>query len=116
MPRKGPGEYSILYTATLCLRAGGAVLVSSATSAESLLSGPGDPAYYLKRYVMFGLAGLVLLHLASRPGLKGIRAPPPVPLLCSFGLTVAAMIPHVGVTVNGAARWIGAGAFQFQPS
>jgi hypothetical protein len=46
MPRKRPVEYSILYTATLCLLAGGAVMVYSASSAESLLSGPGDPAYY----------------------------------------------------------------------
>ncbi len=116
MPRKRPVEYSILYTATLCLLAGGAVMVYSASSAESLLSGPGDPAYYLKRYVMFGLAGLVLLHLASRHGLKVIRALTPLLLACSFGLTVAAMVPGIGVTVNGATRWIGAGAFQFQPS
>ena len=39
--RKRPVEYSILYTATLCLLAGGAVMVYSASSAESLLSGPG---------------------------------------------------------------------------
>ena len=116
MPRKRPVEYSILYTATLCLLAGGAVMVYSASSAESLLSGPGDPAYYLKRYVMFGLAGLVLLHLASRHGLKVIRALTPVLLAGSFALTIAVMLPGVGRTVNGATRWIGAGAFQFQPS
>jgi cell division protein FtsW len=116
MPRKRPVEYSILYTATLCLLAGGAVMVYSASSAESLLSGPGDPAYYLKRYVMFGLAGLVLLHLASRHGLKVVRALTPVLLVTSFVLNVAIMLPGIGVTVNGATRWIGAGALQFQPS
>jgi cell division protein FtsW len=116
MPRKRPVEYSILYTATLCLLAGGAVMVYSASSAESLLSGPGDPSYYLKRYVMFGLAGLVLLHLASRHGLKVIRALTPILLATSFGLTIAVMLPGIGVTVNGATRWLGAGMFQFQPS
>jgi cell division protein FtsW len=116
MPRKRPVEYSILYTATLCLLAGGAVMVYSASSAESLLSGPGDPAYYLKRYVMFGLAGLVLLHLASRHGLRVIRALTPILLVTSFVLNVAIMLPGIGVTVNGATRWIGAGALQFQPS
>jgi cell division protein FtsW len=116
MPRKRPVEYSILYTATLCLLAGGAVMVYSASSAESLLSGPGDPSYYLKRYVMFGLAGLVLLHLASRHGLRVIRAVTPMLLVASFVLTTAVMVPGVGVTVNGATRWLGAGAFQFQPS
>jgi len=116
MPRKRPVEYSILYTATLCLLAGGAVMVYSASSAESLLSGPGDPAYYLKRYVMFGLAGLVLLHLGSRHGLRVIRGLTPILLVTSFVLNVAIMLPGIGVTVNGATRWIGAGALQFQPS
>src|SRR5215218_4629225 len=116
MPRKRPVEYSILYTATLCLLAGGAVMVYSASSAESLLSGPGDPSYYLKRYVMFGLAGLLLLHLASRHGLKVVRALTPILLVVSFALTFAVMLPGIGVTVNGATRWLGAGVLQFQPS
>src|SRR5215210_663211 len=116
MPRKRPVEYSILYTASLCLLAGGAVMVYSASSAESLLSGPGDPAYYLKRYVMFGLAGLVLLHLTSRHGLRVVRAATPLLLASSFALNIAIMLPGIGVTVNGATRWIGAGALQFQPS
>jgi cell division protein FtsW len=116
MPRKRPVEYSILYTATLCLLAGGAVMVYSASSAESLLSGPGDPSYYLKRYVLFGVAGLVLLHLASQHGLKVIRGLTPILLVTSFVLTTAVMLPGVGVTVNGATRWLGAGVLQFQPS
>jgi cell division protein FtsW len=116
MPRKRPVEYSILYTATLCLLAGGAVMVYSASSAESLLSGPGDPSYYLKRYVLFGAAGMVLLHLASRHGLRVIRGLTPVLLVASFVLTTAVMLPGVGVTVNGATRWLGAGVLQFQPS
>ena len=116
MPRKRPVEYSILYTATLCLLAGGAVMVYSASSAESLLSGPGDPSYYFKRYVLFGVAGLVILHLASRHGLRVIRALTPLLLVASFVLTAAVMLPGIGVTVNGATRWLGAGMFQFQPS
>jgi cell division protein FtsW len=116
MARKRPIEYSILYTATLCLLAGGAVMVYSASSAESLLSGPGDPSYYLKRYVMFGLVGLVLLHAASRHGLKVIRAVTPILLVASFALTFAVMLPGIGVRVNGATRWLGAGPIQFQPS
>jgi cell division protein FtsW len=116
MPRKRPIEYSILYTATLCLLAGGAVMVYSASSAESLLSGSGDASYYLKRYVMFALLGMVLLQLASRHGLKVIRALTPMLLIGSFVLTFAVMLPGVGVTVNGATRWLGAGPLQFQPS
>ena len=92
MPRKRPVEYSILYTATLCLLAGGAVMVYSASSAESLHSGPGDPYNNLKRYVLFGAAGLVLLHLTSRHGLRLIRGLTPTLLVSSFVLTTAVML------------------------
>jgi cell division protein FtsW len=114
--RARPVEYSILYTATLCLLAGGAVMVYSASSAESLLAGSGDASFYLKRYVMFGVVGLVVLHAASRNGLAVIRGLTPLLLVSSFLLTIAVMLPGLGVTVNGATRWLGAGPLQFQPS
>jgi len=98
--RKRPVEYSILYTATLCLLAFGAVMVYSASSAESLLSGPGDPSYYLKRYLLCGLLGLVVMHLASRHGLRIVKALTPFLLIGSFGLTIAVMLPGLGVTIN----------------
>jgi cell division protein FtsW len=115
MATKPPIEYSILYTATLCLLAAGAVMVYSASSAESLIGG-GDASLYLKRYVAFGIVGLGVLHLLSRRGLRVVRAATPVLLLAGFGLTAAVMIPGVGVTVNGATRWLAAGPVQFQPS
>jgi cell division protein FtsW len=113
---KRPVEYSILYTATLCMLAGGAVMVYSASSAESLLQGPGDASFYLKRYVAFGLVGLGVLHLLSRHGLAVVRRMTGPLLLGSFLLTLAVLVPGVGVTVNGATRWLGAGPLQFQPA
>jgi cell division protein FtsW len=109
-------EYSMLYTATLCMLAAGAVMVYSASSAESLLQGSGDPAYYLKRYVACGLIGLVAMNLISRHGLKLVRAATPILLIASFCLTFAVMLPGAGVSANGATRWLGAGPLQFQPS
>src|SRR5215207_8524990 len=114
--RKRPVEYSILYTATLCMLAAGAVMVYSASSAESLLNGSEDPSFYLRRYVLFGLVGLVVLHLVSRRGVTVVKALTPALLLVSFVLTMALMVPGVGVTVNGATRWLGAGPLQFQPA
>ncbi|HEX8051913.1 MAG TPA: putative lipid II flippase FtsW [Thermoleophilaceae bacterium] len=112
---KPPLEYSILYTATLCLLAAGAVMVYSASSAESLQSG-GDAAGYLKRYVVFGALGLVAMHVLSRRSLTVARNATPLILGAGFVLTLAVMVPGVGVTVNGATRWLGAGPVQFQPS
>ena len=113
---KPPLEYSLLYTATLCLLALGAIMVYSASSAESLLDGSGDPSYYLKRYVVLAIVGLVVLHFASRHGLRVVKAVTPVLLLASFVPDGAVMLPGFGVTVNGATRWLGAGPVQFQPS
>jgi cell division protein FtsW len=94
----------------------GAVMVYSASSAESLLDGSGDPSTYLKRYVLFGVVGLGAMLLAARRGLALVRRLTPLLLGASFLLTVAVMLPGVGVTVNGATRWLGAGPLQFQPS
>ena len=112
---KPPLEYSILYTATLCLLAAGAVMVYSASSAESLQQG-GDAAGYLKRYLIFGSLGLVAMHLLSRRSLAVARNATPLILAIGFALTIAVMLPGIGVTVNGATRWLGAGPVQFQPS
>src|SRR2546423_9848723 len=113
--QKQPLEYSILYTATLCLLAAGAVMVYSASSAESVLKN-GDPAFFLKRYLMFGALGLIAMHLISRRGLQPARALTTVLLPVAFVLTLAVKLPHVGVSVNGATRWLGAGPVQFEPS
>ena len=114
---KRPVEYSILYTATLCTLAVGAVMVYSASSAESLLQGNGgDPAMYLKRYVFLGLIGLFALHWFSRHGLAAVKRLTPALLGVAFALTIAVMLPGIGVTINGATRWLGAGPLQFQPS
>jgi cell division protein FtsW len=113
---KPPIEYSILYTATLCLIAAGAVMVYSSSSAESLLDGSGDPSFFLKRYVIYAALGLVAMHVASRRGLGFVKRVTPLLLVGSFVLCVAAMLPGIGVTINGATRWIAAGPVQFQPS
>ncbi|HEX8065746.1 MAG TPA: putative lipid II flippase FtsW [Thermoleophilaceae bacterium] len=108
-------EYSILYTATLCLLASGAVMVYSASSAEALRVN-GDAAFYLKRYVAFGAIGLVVMHVLSRRSLSVARNATPPLLAAGFVLTIAVMVPGVGITVNGATRWLGAGPVQFQPA
>jgi cell division protein FtsW len=114
--RARPLEYTLLYAVTLFLLAIGAVMVYSASSATSLLRGPGDPSYYLKRYVIFGLLGLIVLRVMSTQGLKLAKTFTPLLLVAGFGLTAAVKMPGIGVSVNGATRWLAAGPVQFQPS
>jgi cell division protein FtsW len=114
--RAYPLEHQILLTATLCLMAGGAVMVYSASSARTLLEGTGDGSTYLVKYLMYGALGLVLMQVMARRGLELAQRFGPIMLVISFALLVAVKLPGLGVEVNGARRWIGAGPLQFQPS
>jgi len=115
-PRQQPLEHRLLLTATFCLLAGGAVMVYSASSARTMLEGQGDGTLYLVKYLAYGGLGLIAMHLLSRHGLEPVRRYTPLLLLVAFVLLVAVLIPGLGVKVNGARRWLGAGPLQFQPS
>jgi len=114
--RSGPIEYSLLLTATLCLLAFGVVMVFSASSTTSLLGESGDGAYYLKRTALYGIVGLVVLRVLAARGVRVIRALTPVILAVALFLCLVVLVPGVGIEVNGARRWLGAGLFQVQPS
>ncbi len=111
-----PAEYNMLLTATLCLLAFGAVMVFSASSTTRVLSDGGlsDSAFYLKRTLMFGIVGLVVMHLVARHGLVLVRRLTPAILALSFFLLFAVLV--AGTTVNGSSRWLGSGFLQIQPS
>jgi cell division protein FtsW len=111
-----PLEHRLLLTATFCLLAGGAVMVYSASSARTLLQGQGDGTAYLVKYLAYGGAGLVAMHVLSRHGLGAVRRYSPLLLLVTFVLLLAVLMPGVGLRINGARRWLGAGPLAFQPS
>src|SRR5215218_5385587 len=114
--KEQPLEHRLLLTATFCLLAGGAVMVYSASSARTLLEGQGDGTMYLVKYLAYGAAGLVIMHLLSRHGLESVRRYTPWFVLLAFVLLLLVLIPGFGVKINGARRWLGAGPLQFQPS
>jgi cell division protein FtsW len=111
-----PLEYNLLLTATLCLLAFGAVMVYSSSSASSVLAGHGNGTGYLVKFVIYGALGLVLMRLLARDGVARVQGVVAPLLAVSFVLVLAVHIPHVGVSVNGARRWLGSGPFVFQPS
>jgi cell division protein FtsW len=111
-----PLEHRILLTATLCLLAGGAVMVFSASSARTLLEGSGDGTGYLVKYVVYGSLGLVVLRVVSTVPLDLVRRLTGALLGVALVLLLAVKVPGVGIEVNGARRWLGAGPIQFQPS
>jgi cell division protein FtsW len=111
-----PLEYSLLLTATFCLLAGGAVMVYSASSATSVLEGDGDGTAYLVKYAVYGALGVGVMHLIARTNLTVVRRFTRLFLFASFAMLLAVLLPGLGVEVNGARRWLGAGPLQFQPS
>jgi cell division protein FtsW len=114
--RPAPPEYNLMLTATLCLLALGAVMVFSASSTTRVLQDGGlsDSAFYLKRTLLFGAVGLLIMHLVARHGLRAVRELTPLILGGSIFLLLAVLA--AGTEVNGATRWIGGGFLQVQPS
>jgi cell division protein FtsW len=109
-------EHRLLLTATFCLLAIGAVMVYSASSATTLLQGQGNAGGDLIRFVAYGAVGLLVMRMLARDGVarvQGITAPL---LAISFLLVLAVHVPGLGVSVNGARRWLGRGALLFEPS
>ena len=116
--KPAPLEYSMLVTATLCLLAGGAVMVYS-TSAPSALSGGGSGASQLIHFVGYALLGLAVLRAGTRVGLDTVRRFTGPLLGISFMLLVAVHLPGLGHGTAGAQpaqRWLGFGPLQFEPS
>jgi cell division protein FtsW len=109
-------EHRILLTATMCLLAFGAVMVYSASSATTLLEGGGYGGSYLIKFAIYGGVGLILMRVLARDGVAKVHSITAPLLAAAFVLVLAVHIPHVGVSVNGARRWIGPGSFQFEPS
>ncbi len=114
--RSRPVAEDVLLTAVFCLVAFGAVMVYSASSAPSVVKGGGDGTGLLVRYLTFAAVGFGGLFLASRfPLSKLLKLTGPL-LAIAFALLLAVKLPGIGVSVNGAQRWIGFGSIQFQPS
>lgn len=108
------GRYDgVLIGAVLALACLGVVMVASSSIAiaEGLRVGP---FYFLGRHVMFLCGGLVLAVLAARTELKFLEKHSQLLMLMCFVLLLLVFMPGLGVTVNGARRWINLGVSNFQ--
>jgi cell division protein FtsW len=104
-----------LFIAVTSLVAIGLVMIFSASSAQAYAD-HHDTAYYVKRQAIYLVVGLICAYGAYRVDYRKLRAFAPYALvLCIIGL-LAVFVPHIGMTVAGARRWIGAGSLSLQPS
>lgn len=76
----------------------------------------GDGARYFKVQILWILVGLLMSRWITRHPLRMVMQCAGVGLFICLGLILATHVPGLGVTVNGATRWLPLGPFLIQPS
>jgi cell division protein FtsW len=72
--------------------------------------------YYLERHVTFlALGAAIALWIALRVELNTLERCSGWLMLFTFALLVLVFVPHIGMRINGARRWINLGISGFQP-
>lgn len=93
----------------------GSVMILSASSVVAIELGGSTFSVFFKQCAWLAV-GLVALFLGARTDYHRWADRVPLLVIGSVGLLFAVLIPGVGINVNGAQRWIGAGGFQLQPA
>jgi cell division protein FtsW len=91
----------------------GLLMVSSASIAIAEKQGMGLFHYAIKHAVALGIGGLLALAALKIPLTNLERASPLLMPLC-VPMLLLVFVPGLGVTVNGATRWINLGVLNFQ--
>ncbi|WP_300609727.1 putative lipid II flippase FtsW [Trebonia sp.] len=107
--------YYLIVGITTLLLGLGLVMVLSTASVTDLADGL-SPYYDFERQLLGIAVGLPIMWLAARSSPRLFRAAA-YPLLAVSVIGLALTLIHgVGVSQNGASRWIAIGSLQFQPS
>lgn len=113
---RGPIDVTLLAVVG-CLVTIGLVTVYSASAFELFFSRGVDAQYhFLVRQAQGAVLGAVALLVASRIDYDIYRRHVYKFLIASFALLVLTHIPGIGITWNGAARWIQLGPLRLQPA
>ncbi len=112
--RRGQMDY-LLLMAVLGLLALGTLAVFSASAATSYRA-YGTPYFFLEHQLMWAAIGIPVLIVASKVEYWRYQRLGFLLFTGSILLLVAVLVPHVGVSINGARRWLGVGSLQVQPS
>jgi cell division protein FtsW len=93
----------------------GLVMVLSASSVQSQREFGSTWSYFV-RQCMWTAIGLVALRIVSRIDYRFWRRLIPLLLVASFALLLLVLVPGIGLRVNGARSWLGAGPIRVQPA
>ena len=109
----------ILIAVVVILTCFGFLMVYSASSITSLTSDAlgNDPAYYLKRQLIFAMVGAGLaIFIATKDYHLWGKALVRIIWILTIGLLLLIFLPIAGSDAYGATRWIALGPFTLQPS
>lgn len=114
--RQGPrGKYDLpLLVALIGLAGIGVVMVASSSIAVADSQHIGE-FYFLKKHLLFLGLGMVAAGMAMRTELKLLEKHAFLLLLVAFVMLLAVFVPHFGMRINGARRWLNLGVTSFQP-
>ncbi len=115
IPGEATGAFWLAAAVVAVLNMIGMVMVMSASSVISVRES-GAPWSYFQSQVMWTVVGVGALLVTLSVSLQFWRRLAKPALLASLVALVAVIVPGVGITVNGATRWLGQGSFTFQPS
>lgn len=105
----------ILCITVLLLLSLGIIMVLSA-SAPSALSTTGSSYTYVKKQLLFAIAGLFVMFFLSKVDYRFYKKYYWYIYFASWIILLLVVVPGLGYAVKGATRWIKIGGFQFQPS
>ena len=113
---RGPAEWdwALLGVAAL-LAAVGLVAVYSASITVAARE-VGDSEYYLQRQAMYLALGVFGGYFFTQTRLALWHRLAGMAVLGATALLLLVLLPGIGIDVNGAARWLGAGGVRVQPS
>lgn len=110
----GPMDLPFLML-VLLLTGIGLITVFSASFASAYYEN-GDPSLYFRSQLRMAVGGILIMWLASRVDYQLLRKLAKWGLIISVVLLLLVKVPGIGVTRNGANRWVRLLGIQFQPS
>src|SRR6267143_2072587 len=114
--RTGRHPDRLLLFTTVLLCGAGLVMVTSASVAFAYTQHE-SAFYYAERQAAWMGIGFVGLFLLARIDYRRLRPLSPAGAVAAVILMLLVLVPHLGITVNGARRWFDAGPLgTFQPS
>ncbi len=93
----------------------GLLILFSASYAVSMTE-QGHGLHYVLVQMMWATLGLMIFNRIVHTPLDRLLRGAGLILLALFGLVLLTLVPTLGVTVNGATRWLPLGPFMIQPS